>query len=334
MTDVTDALFDEIDMSDLLQGNKQARQVLGRDGAYDVAQYRHWRNHLLNLYVSSVEWLGLPEGIEPRTVEYVLARFGMGALFTDEGGYLFGQTSPGSALNINYSPNRVQITSPAGDSWTRHALTWVDEALSVRAADCALCYDTMERRPAMPDISYYAKRLATVDRVADVNISAQLTPWIIAGSEAQDGNTKRLINKLRSNSQFIAVNDAYGAGAVPTVLVTAAPFVADKLFDYKTNLLAEYLCSIGVDNDPNADKRAQRAIAEIVQNNEQVMIARRARLEPRREFCERVNAVFGLDIWCEWAAPHIEEETQPAPLLDDSSFGEETNKAHGNGGLV
>ena len=183
----------------------------------------------------------------------------------------------------------------------------------------------------MTDIAYYAKRLATVDRVADVNIGAQLTPWIIAGTEAQEGNTKRLINKLRENSQFLTVNDSYVTGGMPTVLVTAAPFVADKLFDYKTNLVAEYLCSIGVDNDPNSDKRAQRNIAEIVQNNEQVMIARRARLEPRREFCERVNAVFGLDIWCEWAAPHIEEETQPAPLMDDSSFDDETGKAHERG---
>lgn len=331
MANVTDALFDEIEISDLLQGNKQARRVLGRDGAYDMAQYRHWRNHLLNLYTSSIEWMGLPAGIEPRTVEYVLARFGMGALFKSDGGFLFGQTSPGSALNINYSPNRVQITSPAGDSWTRHALSWVNDALEVMPADCAICYDTMERKPAMTDIAYYAKRLATVDRVADVNIGAQLTPWIIAGTDAQEGNSKRLINKLRENSQFLTVNDSYVTGGMPTVLVTAAPFVADKLFDYKTNLVAEYLCSIGVDNDPNSDKRAQRNIAEIVQNNEQVMIARRARLEPRREFCERVNAVFGLDIWCEWAAPHIEEETQPAPLMDDSSFDDETSKAHERG---
>lgn len=334
MANVTESLFDDLEMSDLLAGNKQARRVLGADGAYDLAQYRHWRNHLLNLYESSIEWHGLPAGIDPRAVEYVLARFGMGALFEDEGGYLFGQTSPGSALNINYSPNRVQITSPAGDSWTRHALAWVADDVTVRPPDCAICWDTQERRPAMPDISYYAKRLATVDRVADVNISAQLTPWIIAGTDAQEGNTKRLISKLRANSQFLTVNDSYVTGGMPTVLVTAAPFVADMLFDYKTNLLAEYLCSIGVDNDPSADKKAQRAIAEIVQNNEQVMIARRARLAPRREFCERVRDVFGLDIWCEWAAPHIEAETQPTDLLDDSSFGEVIDDAHREGDLV
>lgn len=325
--DVKDALFDEIDMSDLLEGNKAARRVLGRDGAYDRAQYRHWRNHLVQLYLSSVKWYGLPAGVEPRTVEYVLALFGMGALFTEDGGYLFGQTSPGSALNINYSPNAVQITSPAGDSWTRHALTWVGSDMQVHAADCALCYDNLYRKPVMPDITYYAKRLATVDRVADVNVSAQLTPWIIAGSEAQDRNAKRLITKLQENSQYLVINDAMVTGGVPSVLATAAPFVADQLHEYKTNLLAEYLCSIGVDNDPHADKKANRNIAEIVQNNEQVMLARNARLAARRQFCERAHDVFGLDLWCEWAAPHIEEETQDAALVDDSSYAEESDEA-------
>lgn len=306
--DVKNALFDELDVSDLLAGNKQARRVLGRDGAYDMMQYRHWRTHLANLYVTSIRWYGLPAGIEPRTVEYVLAVYGMGGLFESDGGFLFSQTSPGSRLNINYSPNRVTITSPAGDSWQRNALAWVDDSGEVRLPNCVLCFDSTMRRPAMQDIEYYAKRLATIDRVADVNISAQLTPWVIAGGEAQEGNTKRIINKLRENAQYLTVNDAY-AGAAPTVLSTAAPFVADKLQEYKTNLIAEYLGSIGVDNDPNADKRAQRSTAEIAQNNEQVMIARNARLEPRREFCRRAHDVFNLDIWCEWAAPHIEAES-------------------------
>lgn len=330
-TKVTDALFDEIDVSDLLQGNKQMRRVLGRDGAYDRAQYIHWRTHLMNLYISSVRWYGLPAGIEPRTVEYVLMYFGMGALFEDCGGMLFGQTSPGSKLNINYSPNRVTITSPGGQSWQRHALSWVDGDGVVQSADCAICYDTMMRRPALPDIQYYAKRLATIDRVADVNVSAQLTPWIIAGSEVQERNTKRLVEKLSANSQYLTINDSYTTGGVPSVLNTAAPFVADKLNDYKINLIAEYLSSIGVDNDPNADKRANRNVAEIVQNNEQVMIARNARLDARRQFCERAKTVFGLDIWCEWAAPHIEEETQSDVLIDDTTFGEQVGQAEEKG---
>lgn len=297
-------IFDGIDISDLVAGNRYARQLDNQATGYDKKQFFHWRTHLVNIYLSSIEWEGLPGGIDPRAVEYVLMVYGCGAMFEEDGGHLFGAASMADNLNINYNPNRVLITSPAGNSWQRHAQAWVLDG-EVMMADCALCWDTMRRAPALADINYYAKRLARIDRVADVNVEAQLTPYIIAGSDAQEANSRALIERLRSHAQYITYNNQLNDAAdVIQVLNTQAPFVADQLYKVKRELINEFLTSIGVDNDPNADKREARPVAEIVQNNEQVMLARRARLEPRRQFCERVREVFGLDISVKWSPVH------------------------------
>lgn len=314
MTD--EELFGEVDVTDLLAGNKWARNIPSHAQGYDRRQYHHWFNLLLNAALSSIEWEGLPAGIDARALEYNLLYFGMGAMFEESGGLLFAKASNQGYININYNPNKVLITSPAGDTWERFARTHVEETSAgpvVHRADCAVCFDSNARRPLVPDIKYYAKRLATIDRICDVNVEAQATPFIIAGRDSSEQNTKRIIAMLRAHNQYITVNaDNPDFDTEIQVLQTAAPYVADKLADYKTHLVQEYLTAIGIDNDPNATKAERRTTSEILQNNEQVMIARRARMQPRLEFCERVREVFGIEIGVRWAASHEVENDLPA----------------------
>lgn len=324
-----DELFDSVDVSEIVASGKQARKLLSDAQGYDVRQYRHWVNHLTNLYISSVKWEGLPAGIDSRAVEYILLTYGCGALFSEDGGHLFGACSNMERLNINYNPVEVLITAPNGGigPWVRHTVPWVCEG-QIMDADCALCWDTMTRTPIRQDINYYAMRLAKIDRIIDVNSEAQLTPYIIVGSDAQEMNSRALIEKLRSHAQFITYNNQLGdIGDTIQVLQTEAPYMGDVLYKLKKDLTSEFLTSIGIDNDPNADKMQHRPVAEVIQNNEQVMIARRARLEPRRQFCEKARELFGLEINVTWAAVHETEETSPAVALT-----EDMNPHDPNGG--
>lgn len=311
-------IFDSVDVSEIVASSNQARKLLNQSEGYDVRQYKHWQNHLINLYISAVKWEGLPAGIDPRAVEYTLMTYGCGALFMEDGGHLFGAASNQNGLNINYNPVEVLITSPNGaiGPWTRHTVPWVADGV-VMDADCALCWDNMTRTPVLSDINYYARRLARIDRIIDVNSEAQLTPYIIVGSDAQEMNSRQIIDKLRSHSQFITYNNQLGdIGDTIQVLQTNAPYMGDVLYKLKKDLVSEFLTSIGIDNDPNADKMQHRPVAEVIQNNEQVMIARRARLEPRRQFARKCFELFGLELSVEWGAVHETAETEPAVALD------------------
>ena len=290
-----------------IYGRNYIRELYSVAKGYDISQYRYWKSYLTSLALSAFEWEGMPAGIDTRAVEYILLHWGLGALFMESGGHLFAAAASSNMLNMYYNPNEVQLTAPNGEMWTRHAQAYVMDEI-MYAPDCAVCFDNMIREPLDYYIRWYARRLATYDRIADINVGAQRTPWIITGSEETKRTRKAWVRRLFENDQYIEINSNAGGGLgeVPQVLPTEAPYVADKIFESKQKLLNEALTLIGIDNTNN-EKRERQIVDEVLANNEQISILRRSRLECRRSFCEKANALFNLDINVKFAAPHISE---------------------------
>ena len=326
MTDLNENFFD---IEDLMQGKKHMRELLSDSQSYDHAQFQFWRAYLQSIAIAGFEWENLPAGIDSRALEYILLVYGIGAMFTDEGGILFAQASPADNINMFYNPNRINLYSPAGQYWLRHCNFWVNENNEVMPRDAVCLFDNMARQPLMKFINNYARRLATIDRVIDVNIGAQKTPWIITGAEEAKGTKKDLINKLRHNDQFISVNSNMADVVQYEVLNTQAPYVADKLLDAKKRILDEAVTFLGADN-ANTDKRERVNTQEVLSNNEQVMLMRNSRLKCRKEFCKTANVVFSEflngEIAVKWSVPHLRE--MEAGGVVDNAPGEPTEGAN------
>lgn len=319
--------IDEVaELSDYAAGGKYMRQVYGRSAAYDIEALRYWRNYLQSIAISRFEWEGLPDGIDPRGFEYILTRYGQAALFMEDGGFLAAQFSNASNINLYWNPNRVLLTSPAGGMWERHAQAWaesVDGEAVVRSADCALCYESLSRYPLPKTIEYYARRLAEIDRIIDVNMRAQRTPYLVRSGEGMRGTSRKVMEKLENNDQFIEFN---AAGFDPDnieVLRTDAPYVAKDLLQDQERILNRALSAMGVDNDPQSDKRERKASLEVLQNNQQVALARRNALAAREQFAKRAYELFRVECWPKWAAPHPWEEMgngQGEPMGDGGDY--------------
>ena len=302
------------DIEDMMQGKAHLRELIDKDTAYDVAQFEFWRAYLENLALAGFKWEGLPAGIDSRAIEYIMLHFGMGALFAEDGGLLFAQASPANQLNLYYNPNEINLYSPAGQYWQRHCNFWVNAENEVMPRDAVMLFDNMTRKPLEVFITNYAQRLARIDRVIDLNVSAQKTPWIITGPEEAKSTKKAIIKKLESNAQFISQNTDMGNIVTYDVLNTQAPYVADKLLDAKKRILDEAVTFLGADN-ANTDKRERVNTQEVLSNNEQVMLMRNSRLKCRQEFCRYANVVFGdmlnEEINVKWSVPHLRESEAP-----------------------
>ena len=294
--------------SEMMFGRNHIRRMLSHAEGYDMMQFRFWRHYLTQMALSCFEWEGVPAGIDTRAIEYILLHWGIGALFTDEGGHMFAQAGASNMLNMYYNPNRVILTAPNGSQWFRNAQAWVDEAGELRAPNCVLVFDNLERTPLDPFIRWYAVRLAKCDRIADINVQAQKTPWLVTGGEETKRTRKEWVRRLASNDQYIELNSNAGGGLgeLPQVLVTEAPYIADKVIETKQKILNEALTMLGIDNTNN-EKRERQIVDEVLANNEQIGLMRRARLECRKEFCERANTLFGLDMSVKFGAPHLTE---------------------------
>lgn len=322
---------------DLRWGRKYYKRYLSAAQGYDLAQYRYWKAYLTQLAISCFKWEGLPASIPSRAVEYILLSYGEGALFKDFG-YLFAASAPTTALNMYYEPNRIELFTPNGSgTWVRHCDSYVEkvineatgeERLEVRQRDAVHLYDNAMRIPLKKYIGIYAQRLAKYDRIADINADVQKTPWLLAYSEAEKKTARALRDALDSNERFIPYNSA--GGNLPEKMLGVvnmdAPYVVDKLFQSKREIIAEFLTMLGIDNSPNM-KKERMIDAEATSNNEQIMVLRNSRLWMRREFCKQARDVFGLEIDVKWAVPH--EQDAQGGTNDPDDMGREPSVGGG-----
>lgn len=316
----TDAENDIPDLLEMAAGRAYMKEIYSPSARAEAWQVKFWLQYLEGIALSRFEWHDLPAGIDARALELELYLYGVVGMFQAdeyvgrEGGFLMAQCSNMGALNMYYNPNRVLLVAPmAGDGqqtqWYRNAQAWVDDNGEIQPPNCALCWDSLSRRPLYPMLRNYARRLAEIDRIVQTNMGAQRTPYILAGGEGSSRTTKRLIQKLENNEQYIVVNGAgFDIATGIQVLNTESPYVAKDILSDQKTILNQALSLMGVDNDPQAEKKERRNSLEVLQNNEQVIMCRNNFMKAREMFCEACARVFGVRPYVTWAARHFTED--------------------------
>lgn len=250
--------------------------------------YIQYYNRLMELAISMFEWKNLPDGIDARFLELALFGEGMAIFFKDEelDMFLALRTRIGGKLNVYQIP--MERTAFASNGYNRN----LDEKNSV------LIFNNLIHTNSLLDVEQFSERLYNLDRAIDVNANAQKTPILISCEESQRLTMKNLYMKYDGNVPVI-----YGdKGVTPNTIKaikTDAPFVADKLYVLKTQIWNEALTYLGISNI-NIQKRERLITDEVTRNQGGTIASRYSRLEARRQACEQINKMFGLDIWCDY----------------------------------
>ena len=101
-----------------------------------------------------------------------------------------------------------------------------------------------------------------------------------------------------------------------TVLNTDAPYVADKLYQLKTQIWNEALTYLGISNI-NITKKERLITDEVTRNQGGTIASRYSRLQARREACKKINDMFGLDVWCDYREDFQEVDTEGDTIKGD-----------------
>ena len=79
------------------------------------------------------------------------------------------------------------------------------------------------------------------------------------------------------------------------VMQTESPFIADKLYQLKTNIWNEALTLLGISNI-NVQKKERLISDEVMRNQGGTIASRYSRLNARRQAANEINKMFGLNI--------------------------------------
>ena len=107
--------------------------------------------------------------------------------------------------------------------------------------DCILVMNNWQQFPTISTLQLFCYRLYTADRVADININAQRTPILLICDDKQRLTIENLYNKFEGNAPVIfGDKNQIGKDSIDCIQ-TNAPFVADKIIEYKKEIWNEAL---------------------------------------------------------------------------------------------
>lgn len=259
--------------------------------------YLQYYNRLTELAISMFEWQNLPETVDQRFLEMCLFSDGMCIFFQDEVlGYLGLQCMIGGKLNVYRIP--MERRAYATNGYQRE----LDGTNSV------IIFNNYLHTNSMLDVEMFSKRLYNLDRAIDVNANAQKTPVLIQCDESQRLTMKNLYKQYEGNEPFIFGSKGLDANGLK-VLQTGAPYVADKLYELKTQIWNEVLTYLGISNI-NVVKKERMITDEVTRNQGGTVASRYSRLESRRQACKQINEMFGLDIWVDYREDFQDIEEQ------------------------
>jgi hypothetical protein len=259
--------------------------------------YLQYYNRLTELAISMFEWQNLPKTVDQRFLEMCLFGDGMCVFFQDEVlGYLSLQCMIGGKLNVYRIP--MERKAYATNGYQRN----LDETNSV------IIFNNYLHTNSLLDVEMFSKRLYNLDMAIDVNANAQKTPVLIQCDESQRLTMKNLYKQYEGNEPFIFGSKGLDASGLK-VLQTGAPYVADKLYELKTQIWNEALTYLGISNI-NVVKKERMITDEVTRNQGGTVASRYSRLESRRQACKQINEMFNLNIWVDYRADFqdIEEE--------------------------
>lgn len=261
------------------------------------ASYQMYYNRLCELSMSMFEWKNLPDTIDERFLELALFTDGFALFFKeDDIGYLALRCMIGGYFDVYNIP--IQRTAYAMNGFNAPRTN----------KDSVIIYNNLIRTNSMLDVEMFAKRLASLDRAVDVNANAQKTPVLIRCDETERLTMKNLYQKYDGNQPFIFGDKGLRKDAME-VLKTDAPFVADKLYTLKVQMWNECLTYLGISN-VNMQKKERMISDEVLRNQGGVIASRYARLNARRQACDEINKMFGLDISCDFREDYREADDE------------------------
>ena len=261
---------------------RKAREF--EESAYKNSKlYLYYFNRLKELAISMFEWKNLPSTVDPRFLELTLFNDGQCLFFKDEVmGYLTLQCTIGGQFNVYRVPTNRRAYATNGYQ------NKLDDTNSV------IIYNNMLRENTIEVVDMFAKRLYDLDSIIDVNANAQKTPVLITCDETQRLTLQNIYMQYTGNQPVIYGNKNLDVNGIK-VLKTDAPYIGQMIYELKINVWNEALSYLGISTVNNV-KRERLITDEVQRNLGGTYASRYSRLNMRKQACQKINEMFGLNI--------------------------------------
>lgn len=263
------------------------------------ATYIDYLNRFRRIALSMFEWVNLPKSMDARYLEQCLYYTGQASLLYDKKyGFINTKCAGSGYVNIYGLPDRFNCFSYGYNSMRKlyvglNPMLTEAQKENQKNYECILVMNNFDRTPTAGSMELFAWRLYLAQRTCDVNISSQRFPVMVVGDEKQRLMLENLYSQYDGNQPFIFGNKNQLNDDMLKAIKTDAPYVADKITEYKKEIWNEALTYLGI-NNISVQKKERLTENESNENNELVNLNLQSMLAPRLEACRQFNEKYGL----------------------------------------
>lgn len=246
-------------------------------------------NKYYNLYRANFKWRGVPY----RAEDYIMRNFykrGTVSAFVITDAQMLGYTGyTVQSWDMYDCPETILFTNERGVPFIPSTVQTVD-------VNCVIGFLQFNKKPLYKTVDYYVQRIAQVEMVININLNLQKMPFIIP-VDGDDAKINDIVDRILAGELVIFAPDV--DPMTFKSVSTGAPYVIDKLVQYKTSLENELKTILGVDNTGTVQKLEQIQMDEINAGNDEINDFGYQFVKNLQSFCKRVRNVLGYDIWVE-----------------------------------
>lgn len=274
--------------------NRRSKNNFYSDNFWQSADYNFRSYHknldmLLSLAINRFRWEGLPDTCDARYLEKILHRNGIATLSfkVDEPVRIFTtlQAMPNGEYNMYGLP--VRWRAVGYDGLTDYECD---------NSNGELCYYSFSRTSPWNALEIYARKLTHYERTEDVNLSQQMTPFIGIAPQEKRLELINLLKQVQGGEPAILGDEGLLqlVDRVKTFDI-GVPLITEELARSWQNTLNQALLWLGIPH--LAFEKGERMIEDEARaNTAPTDIMLLDCLQARRQFCEKVNRKFGLDL--------------------------------------
>ena len=259
--------------------------------------YAHYYRYLTELAISMFEWKNLPDTVDERYMELCLFTYGQAIFFKDD---VMGYLCLNNAVQGKFDVYRIPIIRRA------YAANGYQKKLTNE--DSVIIYNDYLRGNTMQAVRNYAEMLYDIDQSIRVNAKAQKTPILITCDDSERLTMQNVYQKYDGNQPVIYGTKELKSNSLQ-VLNTNAPDVTKSLYELKTRYFNEALTYLGISNI-NIQKKERLVADEVTRMVGGTIASRYQRLEMRRKACDQINAMFGLELECNYREDYREADDE------------------------
>lgn len=209
---------------------------------------------------------------------------------------VFAQFFMDGTLNIYGLPNRIRPIYGNGRNGN-----------AIPTEKCAYAVENIYNpQLILHKADYYATLCTMVDLTIVQNLNGQKHPYIITGTSQQKLSLLNFTAEIGNFRNAFYLKDDGGLANKITCLDLKVPLIAEDLEKIKRRYINEYLTFIGVLN--NTTEKSERIItSENLNDNALTDTLRLKALKVRRDFCKRIEDLYGFHFSVKWNGNGITE---------------------------